>query len=46
MTFLKGMRLLGFSNLPYLPQIAQYNFFIILVIENILILFYHSSDNY
>ena len=42
--FSKMHHLLGFFNLLYLPQIMQYNFFILtfLVTENILVLFYHS----
>ena len=42
----KRYDILGFSNFLYLPQITQYNFFIVLVIENILVLFYHSSHNH
>ena len=43
--FSKRYDFLGFSNFLYLPQITQYNFFIFLVIENILVLFYRSSHN-
>ena len=43
--FPKSYDLLGFSNFLYLPQITQYNFFIFLDIENILVLFYHSAHN-
>ena len=32
-----------FSNFLYLPQITQYNFFIFLLTENILVLLYNSS---
>ena len=39
----KRYDILDFSHLTYLPQIRQYNFLIFLVIENILVLFYHSS---
>ena len=42
----KRYDILGFSNFLYLPQITQYNFFTVLVIENILVLFYHSSHNH
>ena len=38
--------ILGFLNFQYLPQITQYNFFIFLVIENVLVLFYHFSHNH
>ena len=42
MFFLGGMNdILGFSNFLYLPQISQYNFFIVLAIENTLVLFYY-----
>ena len=43
--FYKRYDILSFSNFLYLPQITQYNFFIFLVIENILVLFYRSSHN-
>ena len=38
--------ILGFLNLLYLPQITQNNFFIVLVIGNILVLFYRSFHNH
>ena len=38
--------ILGFSHFLYLPQIRQNNFFIFLVIENVLVLFHHSSYNH
>ena len=40
--------ILGFSSFLYLPQITQYNVFLLtfLVIENILVLFYHSLHNH
>ena len=38
--------ILLFSNLLHLPQITQYDFFIFLVIENILVLLYHCSHNH
>ena len=38
--------ILGFTNFLYLLQITQYNLFIFLVIENILLIFYHSSHNH
>ena len=44
--FSKRYDILGFSNFLYLPQILQYYFFIFLVIENILVLYYHSSRNH
>ena len=44
--FAKRYDILGFSNFLYPPQITQYSFFIFLVTENILVLFYHSSHNY
>ena len=44
--FSKRYDILGFSNSLYLPQITQYNFFILIVFENILVLFYHSSNNH
>ena len=37
--------ILGFSNFLYLPQVTQHIFFIVLVIENILVFFYHSLHN-
>ena len=42
--FFKDYDILGFSNSLYLPQVAQYNFFILafLVIEKILVLIYRS----
>ena len=40
MFFLRSVIFLGVSNFLYSPQITQYNFFIPLVIENILVLFY------
>ena len=43
--FSNSYDILGFSNFLYLQQKTQYNFFIFLVIENILVLFYHSSHN-
>ena len=43
--FSKMYDILGFSNFLYLPQIIEYNFFIFLVIEYILVLFYHSTHN-
>ena len=42
--FSKRYDILGFSN--FILQITQYNFFIFLVIENILVLFYHSFHNH
>ena len=44
--FSKKYDILGFPNFLYLPQIMQYFFLIFLVIENILVLFYHPSHNY
>ena len=45
--FLKGRTyILGSSNFLCLPQIIQYNFFIFLVIENVLMLFYHFSHSH
>ena len=44
--FLKMYYILAISNFLYLPEITQYNFFIFLVTENILVLFYHSSHNH
>ena len=46
MLFCKRFDNLGFPNFLYLPQITQYNVFKYLVIENILVLFYHSSHNH
>ena len=43
---IEGTNVLDFSNFQYLLQIVQYNFFIFLFIENILVLFYHSSHNH
>ena len=43
--FSKRYDILGFSNFLYLPQIKQYNFFIFFIIENTLVLFYHSIHN-
>ena len=43
--FCKMYDILGFSNFLYFPQITQYAFFIYLVVENILVLFYHSFHN-
>ena len=40
--FSKMYDILGFSNFLYLPQITKYNFFIFLIIKNILVLFCHS----
>ena len=42
--FSKRYDILGFSDFLYSSQITQYNFFILifLVIENILVLIYHS----
>ena len=37
---------LDFSNFLYSPQITQYNFFIFLVTEINLVLFYHFSHNH
>ena len=44
MFFWKMYEILGSFNFLYLPQVTQYNFFILnlLVIENILELLYHS----
>ena len=42
--FSKRYDILGFSN--FILQITQYNFFIFLVIENILVLFHHSFHNH
>ena len=44
MFFSKMDDILGFSNFLHLPQITQYNFFILtfLVTENLLVLFYRS----
>ena len=44
--FSKRYDILDFSNFIYLPQIMQYNFFIYLIIENILALFCHSFHNH
>ena len=44
--FSKRYDILGFSNFLYLPQIAQYNFTLFLIIENILALFYHFFRNH
>ena len=46
--FSKMYDVLGFLNFLYLPQITQQIFFIliVLVIENILVLFYHSFHIY
>ena len=44
--FFKNVCILGFLNFLYLPKITQYIFFICLVTENILVLFYHSSHNF
>ena len=46
--FSKMYDILGFSKFLYLPQITQYNLFILtfLVMENILVLFYHPSHNH
>ena len=44
--FPKWYDILRFSNFLYLPQIMQYIFFNFLVIENILVLFYHSFHNH
>ena len=43
--FSKWYDILGFSNFLYLPQIVQYNFTVFLIIENILVLFYHFVHN-
>ena len=40
--FSKMYDILDSSNSLFLTQITQYNFFILLVIENILVLFHHS----
>ena len=40
--FSKMYDILDFSNFLYLTQITQYNFFLLLVTENILVLFHHS----
>ena len=45
-SFSSGYDISGFSNFLYLPQIKQYNFFILLIMENILVLFYHSFHNH
>ena len=44
--FSKRYGILGFSNFLHLPQITQYNFFVFLVTENVLVLFYHYSHNH
>ena len=44
--FSKRYDISGFSNALYLPQITQYNFFIFLIIETTLVLFYHSFHNH
>ena len=44
--FSKRYDILGFSNFLYLPKIRQYNFFIFLAVEKILVLFYRSSHNH
>ena len=44
--FSKRYDVLRFSGFLYLPQITQYYFFIFLVFENVLVLFYHSSHNH
>ena len=41
--FSKRYDILGLSNLLHLRQITQHNFVTFLVIENILVLLYHSS---
>ena len=46
MFFSKRYDILDFSNILYLPPITQYNFCNFLVIENGLVLFYHSYHNY
>ena len=38
--------ILGFSNFLYLSEITWYNFFIVLVTENVLVIFYHFSHNH
>ena len=44
--FSKMYDILVFLNFLNLPQITQYSFFIFFVIENILVLLYHSSHNH
>ena len=44
--FSEMYEILGFSSFLYLPQITQYIFFIFLVIENILVFFYHSCHSH
>ena len=42
----KRYDVLSFSKFLYLAQMTQYNFLIFLVIEEVLVLFDHSSHNY
>ena len=44
--FFEKYDILGFPNFICLPQITQYISFIFLIIENVLVLFYHSFYNH